>query len=75
MFLDELFEYYRSFIKRAAKYIYGYNSLKVDRNQPHVLKYSAEDDKGYTGVELHHDKCDITINMMLSRSDSYEGGG
>jgi predicted 2-oxoglutarate/Fe(II)-dependent dioxygenase YbiX len=47
------------------------NSLKVDRNQPHVLKYSGD----HKGVELHHDRSDITINVMLSRSNTYHGGG
>jgi len=65
-----------SFVKRVAMLIYGFKSLKVDRNQPHVLKYSAEaGEKSHTGVELHHDKCDITINLMLSKSCSYDGGG
>ena len=26
-------------------------------------------------VELHHDRCDITSNLALSRSDTYVGGG
>ena len=26
-------------------------------------------------VELHHDRCDITANLALSRSDTYVGGG
>jgi hypothetical protein len=83
--------------------------MHMDRNQPHVLKYSvmeqqslhsdsgrhptiAKDEKkshsksvqpptrtlpnrDHTGVQLHHDKCDFTINLMLSQSASYEGGG
>jgi len=28
-----------------------------------------------SGVTLHHDKCDITANIMLSRPSEYEGGG
>jgi len=26
-------------------------------------------------VELHRDNCDVTINLMLSTSGSYRGGG
>ena len=53
--------------------MYKVDTVKIDRNQPHVLKYAAEDK--HTGVELHHDKCDLTANIMLSRSSSYSGGG
>lgn len=53
--------------------MYMVDTVKIDRNQPHVLKYAAEDK--HTGVELHHDKCDLTANIMLSRSSSYSGGG
>ena len=53
--------------------MYMVDTVKIDRNQPHVLKYAAEDK--HTGVELHHDKCDLTANIMLSRSCSYSGGG
>lgn len=51
--------------------IYHANGIKVDRNQPHVLKYN----EAHTGVELHHDRCDVTANLMLSRSHTYVGGG
>ena len=64
-----------SYIKRAAMIVYGAKNIKLDRNQPHVLKYSAEDGSDHTGVELHHDKCDYTANLMLSRSKEYSGGG
>lgn len=60
-----------SYVKRVAAQIYRTRSLKVDRNQPHVLKYSGK----HKGVELHHDRSDFTINIMLSRSNTYEGGG
>jgi len=80
-------------------------TVRFDRNQPHVLKYSADDKSKHTGVEvsskcvifwlcvaqciphilffcahknttqLHHDKCDVTANIMLSRSNEYTGGG
>ena len=53
--------------------MYEVHTVRIDRNQPHVLKYSAEDK--HTGVELHHDKCDLTANIMLSRSSTYDGGG
>lgn len=61
------------YIKRSMMALLGVQSIKMDRNQPHVLKYSIED--GHTGVELHHDKCDLTANLCLSRSRSYVGGG
>jgi len=61
------------FICHTMKVLYGCRDVTVDKNQPHILKYSAE--SGYTGVALHHDRCDITANLALSRSDDYEGGG
>ena len=60
-------------IKRTMEMMYEVHTVRIDRNQPHVLKYSAEDK--HTGVELHHDKCDLTANIMLSRSSTYDGGG
>jgi len=65
------FTSYRSYVKRAACLLYGIQDLKVDKNQPHVLKYSGS----HKGVELHHDKSEFTINLMLSRSNAYAGGG
>lgn len=64
-----------SFIKRTIEQVYGVDTVRIDRNQPHVLKYSTEEGSNHTGVELHHDKCDLTANIMLSRSQSYSGGG
>lgn len=58
-----------------APRLYQVETIRIDRNQPHVLKYSAEDNAKHTGVELHHDKCDLTASIMLSRSSSYDGGG
>jgi hypothetical protein len=55
--------------------MYEVETVRFDRNQPHVLKYSADDKSNHTGVELHHDKCDVTANIMLSKSDAYSGGG
>lgn len=60
-----------SYMKKVASTLYCVQGLKCDRNQPHVLKYAGD----HRGVELHHDKCDITINLMMSRSNSYDGGG
>lgn len=62
-----------SFVKRTIERVYGAHAVRIDRNQPHVLKYSAE--SGHRGVELHHDKCDLTANIMLSKSSCYAGGG
>lgn len=64
-----------SYVKRSIESAYQTRAVRIDRNQPHVLKYSAEDGSNHTGVELHHDKCDLTANIMLSRSSSYSGGG
>jgi hypothetical protein len=64
-----------SYIKQTIENVYEADSVRIDRNQPHVLKYSAEDGSNHTGVELHHDKCDLTTNIMMSRSNSYAGGG
>jgi hypothetical protein len=47
--------------------------IVMDAHQPHVLKYSVQDQ--HVGVELHHDQCDITCNLMLSSSSDYTGGG
>ena len=66
-----------SYIKKAAMMVYGVTSgIKMDRNQPHILKYNwKKNGAGHTGVELHHDKCDFTVNLMLSHSNEYSGGG
>ena len=45
--------------------------IRMDANQPHVLKYDAQ----HKGVPLHHDRCDVTAQLMLSRSSDYVGGG
>jgi len=47
------------------------STVKVDRKQPHVLKYN----KDHRGVQLHHDRCDVTANLMMSRGHTYVGGG
>lgn len=60
-------------VSRAIQILYGYRKIVLDHNQPHILKYSAED--RHTGVELHCDRCDITANLSLSRSNTYTGGG
>lgn len=64
-----------SYIKRTIERFYEVDTVRIDRNQPHVLKYSTEGTSNHTGVELHHDKCDLTANIMLSRSSTYTGGG
>ena len=63
------------YIKKCMEQAYKVSTVRIDRNQPHVLKYSAEDATKHTGVELHHDKCDFTANVMMSRSNAYVGGG
>ena len=63
------------YIRRQIESIYEVDTVRIDRNQPHVLKYSSEDRAKHTGVELHHDKCDLTVNIMLPRSNTYVGGG
>lgn len=60
-----------TYITRCMRELWGVECLLMDKNQPHILKY----DDGHTGVELHHDKCDITANLCLSRTTSYVGGG
>jgi hypothetical protein len=52
--------------------LYG-RSVRMHKNQPHVLKYSCADQ--HTGVQLHHDRCDVTANLTLSRDGDYQGGG
>lgn len=64
-----------SYVKSTIKRMYNVEQVKMDRNQPHVLRYSAEGGSKHTGVELHHDKCSLTANIMMSRSNSYVGGG
>ena len=63
------------YIRHQIEAAYQIKTIRIDRNQPHVLKYSAEEGSAHTGVELHHDKCDLTANLMMSRSDAYVGGG
>jgi hypothetical protein len=60
-----------AYITKCMTQLWGVERLSMDKNQPHVLKYAD----GHTGVELHHDKCDITANLCLSRPSSYVGGG
>jgi hypothetical protein len=94
------------FTCHAIHALYGVPKLMVDKNQPHVLKYSAE--MNHTGgrqfmyyivsiwegmfdacpfsslqftlvslmlVELHHDRCDVTANLLLSSNHDFKGGG
>lgn len=62
-----------TFVSCTMKMLYGCQDITLDRNQPHILKYSAE--TGHTGVGLHSDLCDITANLSLSKSNTYLGGG
>lgn len=61
------------FILSEVRRLYGVPHVFMDRNQPHVLKYSAS--TGHVGVELHHDRCDVTANLVLSPHTAYGGGG
>ena len=56
---------------QIARFLYGVGRLTYDIQQPHVLKYTHR----HKGVELHHDKCDITMSLMMSKSNQYTGGG
>jgi hypothetical protein len=60
-----------SFIIDCMKHLWGIERISLDKNQPHILKY----DDNHKGVELHHDKCDLTANLCLSRKTDYVGGG
>ena len=60
-----------AYITKCMSKLWGVERLTMDKNQPHVLKYGY----GHTGVELHHDTCDITANLCMSRTSSYVGGG
>mmetsp|Transcript_25819 Transcript_25819/g.51414 ORF Transcript_25819/g.51414 Transcript_25819/m.51414 type:complete len:236 (+) Transcript_25819:515-1222(+) len=64
-------DYLRGLVEGMCK-----KKMKMDRHQPHVLKYSTDGPAGFhRGVRLHHDKCDFTVNLMMSRKEEYEGGG
>ena len=47
----------------------GRAAVLADSNQPHILKY----DEHHRSVPLHHDLCDVTVNISLN--DAYLGGG
>lgn len=51
--------------------LYSNKAVRMDGNQPHILKYCEH----HRGVELHHDRCDVTVQLMLSASSDYAGGG
>jgi hypothetical protein len=59
-----------AYITKCMRHLWGIE-VTMDKNQPHILKYDA----GHAGVEMHHDKCDITANLCLSRTTSYVAGG
>ena len=72
--IPEVYKFAKPIIKyvsEMASIIYGIQGLVMDRNQPHVLKYEGH----HRGVQLHHDNSDITVNLMLSRSNAYIDGG
>lgn len=48
-----------NYIHEQIKRFYDVDSVMMDRNQPHVLKYSCDDGSYQTGVQLHIDKCDL----------------
>jgi hypothetical protein len=60
-----------AYIKKCIQALWKAKDVTIDSNQPHVLKY----DMNHRGVQLHHDKCDVTANLCLSRTTSYVGGG
>lgn len=58
------------FIASQITTIYG-RPIAMDEHQPHLLKYDGQ----HPGVQLHHDRCSVTANVVLSASNSYVGGG
>lgn len=68
-----LVEPIQAFILDHIRRLYHSPNIRMDKNQPHVLKYSAAEN--HTGVQLHHDRCDVTANLVLSDSSAYAGGG
>jgi hypothetical protein len=62
----------QAIICEQIRRLYG-RSVRMDKNQPHLLKYSFADQQ--TGVQLHHDRCDVTANLTLSQDSDYTGGG
>ena len=63
----------QDYILDLTKRLYRSPTVRMDKNQPHVLKYSAAEN--HTGVQLHHDRCDVTANLTLSSCAAYQGGG
>ena len=61
------------YLTTQMQILYQCRCVWMDRNQPHLLKYSAR--TGYSGVGLHTDACDVTANLMMSRPTDYYGGG
>lgn len=58
------------FVTNVVRVLFG-AQVYMDRQQPHVLRYDAS----HPTTPLHHDQCHLTINLMLSSKQSYEGGG
>jgi len=61
------------YIMFAIGALFGKEHVFIDSNQPHILKYSTHDK--HTGIRIHHDKCHVTANLMMSKSSEYSGGG
>ena len=57
------------FVMQQISRLYGSSSIRMDSNQPHILKY----DHQHQGVRLHHDYCCVTANLVLN--NSFVGGG
>jgi hypothetical protein len=71
------------FVSSIVKKLYGQEAIYMDQNQPHVLKYDCDSychnekrhTKNTTGAPLHFDLSHVTVNVMLSQSNAYAGGG
>jgi hypothetical protein len=62
-----------NYIMNVMSMLYDSDIEMADQHQPHLLKYSSNEK--HTGVRIHRDRCDITANLMMSRSTDYKGGG
>lgn len=68
---DKLIARLQDYVLDSVKSLYHQKSIHIDANQPHVLKYDGQ----HRAVRLHHDRCDVTVNLMLSKPTDYSGGG
>jgi hypothetical protein len=60
-------------ILEHIRVLYHVPAIRMDRNQPHVLKYVSGGDAACRGVGLHYDRCDVTANLLLAHA--FRGGG